>query len=140
MTRWERFEAKVNRSGPGGCWLWTGAPVARGYGRIGFGKTGKGGTVMYAHRFSWELHNGPILDGLNVLHHCDNPPCVNPSHLFLGTQGDNVTDMVQKGRHKNSRKTECKRGHALTTGNIKINRRGARVCQPCIKIRYRSHV
>jgi hypothetical protein len=72
-----------------GCWLWTRAKDRRGYGIFLAGK---------AHRFAWTLANGSIPDGLCVLHHCDNPSCVNPSHLFLGSQMDNVADKVKKGR------------------------------------------
>jgi hypothetical protein len=89
----ERFWEKVQKGE--GCWAWTGATVY-GYGRIGAG--GTYGPALMAHRVSWELHNGPIPEGMNVLHRCDNPPCTNPEHLFLGTHADNVADKVAKGR------------------------------------------
>jgi len=77
-----------------GCWIWTGnRAVKLPYGRIRFH-----GKMMPAHRASWLLHRGPIPDALWVLHSCDNPPCVNPSHLFLGTALDNARDKVTKGR------------------------------------------
>jgi hypothetical protein len=88
-----QFWAKVRKTR--GCWLWIGTTTADGYGRCGFGR----GRRM-AHRFSWELRNGPIKDGLLVLHRCDNPPCVRPSHLFLGTDADNSDDMIRKGRQR----------------------------------------
>ena len=88
-----RFWSKVIK-GPN-CWRWSGAKKD-GYGRIGDKRTK---STLYAHRISWEIHFGPIPDGLNVLHDCDNPECSNPEHLFLGTDGDNVRDKVAKKRH-----------------------------------------
>ena len=77
------------------CWTWN-APLDKdGYGRIRPGGIRK---FWRAHRASWFLHNGPIPEGLHVLHKCDNPPCVNPNHLFLGTISDNAIDMIKKGR------------------------------------------
>jgi hypothetical protein len=78
------------------CWEWTRARV-RGYGQFGVRRAGKQKMVR-AHRFSWELYNGPIPEDLCVLHRCDNPPCCNPEHLFLGTMLDNMRDMALKGR------------------------------------------
>lgn len=76
-----------------GCWLWTGKTINRGYGTIAVF-----GTQWLAHRVGWVLRNGPIPTGLNVCHVCDVRPCVNPDHLFLGTQRDNARDMCRKGR------------------------------------------
>lgn len=83
------------------CWLWTGAKDRRGYGRFrcGFKINGTRRSET-ASRFSWALLNGPIPDGLDVCHHCDTPPCVNPAHLFIGTRQDNVDDMIAKGRYR----------------------------------------
>lgn len=81
-----------------GCWLWTGALDNCGYGQIHLGM----GKHCRAHRASWEIHNGGIAGGLDVLHHYDNPPCTRPDHLFLGTQADNVADMDKKGRRVNA--------------------------------------
>lgn len=86
-----RFWAKVAKSD--GCWEWTGPRLPRGYGVIR-----ADGRQTYAHRVSWLLHFGPIPDRAFVLHHCDNPPCVNPAHLWVGSQADNVRDMIAKGR------------------------------------------
>lgn len=80
-----------------GCWLWTGTRSSYGYGVIGCVKE-RGGRTLRTHRVSWELHFGPIPDGLYVCHRCDNPPCANPAHLFLGTNSDNSNDKVVKGR------------------------------------------
>ena len=89
----ERFWAKVDQSGD--CWVWTGACAP--YGRIREGA--RGSPFLVTHRLAWELSNGPVPDGLMVLHTCDNPPCVNPDHLWLGTAKDNKADEIAKGRH-----------------------------------------
>ena len=93
----DRWAAKVSPEPMSGCWLWTGAVKDLGYGVIGLG-TREQGTAK-AHRVAWELHNGEIPPKMNVLHRCDTPSCVNPSHLFLGTLQDNAIDCVSKGRN-----------------------------------------
>ena len=77
-----------------GCWLWVGPLSGSGYGRLNLG----GGVQVQANRFSWELHNGKIKANLFTCHKCDVRCCVNPEHLFLGTQTENLEDMVRKGR------------------------------------------
>jgi hypothetical protein len=99
-TLQERFIVKVHKTDT--CWLWTGCkhPVL-GYGSIG---TGVGSKTMPAHRASYQIHIGPIPDGLHVLHRCDVRHCVNPEHLWIGTHSDNMADMAAKGRAVSGRR------------------------------------
>lgn len=80
------------------CWNWNGAKTSLGYGNLWLHKDGKRVKNMYAHRVSWLLYRGAIPDSMNVLHKCDNRKCVNPEHLFLGTQKDNMRDKIEKDR------------------------------------------
>lgn len=91
----ERFWKYVPKLHEKMCWEWTGGMDGAGYGTVsnGFGKS-----PLKAHRLSWEIHFGAIPDGLMVCHACDNPSCVNPDHLLLGTQAANALDMSRKGR------------------------------------------
>lgn len=91
---WEdRFWEKVDKTKEG-CWEWTSA-ICDGYGVMWMGIKNP---AMRAHRLSWQMHKGPIPEGMLVCHHCDNRKCVRPDHLFLGTDRDNMHDMIQKGR------------------------------------------
>lgn len=90
----ERFVAVLAEAKPGGCWEWRGAKTPDGYGKM------KVGIVdVRAHRFAYEFFRGAIPDGLLVRHTCDNPACVNPSHLLVGTDKDNSDDKVRRTRH-----------------------------------------
>jgi hypothetical protein len=88
-----RFWTKVDRRGPDECWEWRACRKKSGYGQFRLG-----GKMRRAHRIAWMLAYGPVPDGFHVLHSCDNPPCVNYRHLFIGTQRDNVRDRNSKGR------------------------------------------
>ena len=98
-----RFDSRYKIDPSTDCWLWAGGKTSRGYGNMSFDG---GARRAHAHRVSHELHIGPIPEGFVVCHKCDNPACVNPEHLFAGTQRDNIRDMDAKGR----RVTVAKRG------------------------------
>lgn len=114
-----------------GCWEWTKTRLPKGYGLF------RVLNQKLAHRVSYTIFHGPIFGELHVLHKCDNPPCVNPDHLFLGTPKDNTKDMIIKGRqalNPNRFKTHCPRNHAYT----RVNKNGSRGCKYCDRIRMRK--
>lgn len=139
LARWgvrtveERFWAKVDKSGD--CWLWTGARTPNGYGRFALSKPGH---PVYVHRLSWRManDNAEIPAKMDICHTCDVRHCVRPSHLWLGTRGDNLRDMAAKGRgHRQGMgikpeprgpRTACIHGHAWPQ-----NKNAAGVCLPC---------
>ena len=101
--------------------------------RGGYGRFKRDGRTQQAHRIAW----GDVPDGMDVLHHCDNPPCVRRSHLFLGTNSDNVTDMLAKGRQANQKKTHCPQRHPYDVWNTYYYR-GNRFCRACDRDKKRA--
>jgi hypothetical protein len=139
LTIEQRFWAKVRKRD--GCWEWTGAKNADGYGMIGVNGVGHKRHAP-AHRVSWELHYGHIPTGMWVLHHCDNPPCIRPDHLFIGDRSANMKDCAAKGRltgpqHKRgiTSRTHCVHGHELTPDNSYVHPCGRwRYCLECHRV------
>jgi hypothetical protein len=127
VTLRERFEAKFTPEPMSGCWLWTGAVQGHGYGCFHVG-----GQPLQAHRMAWQLTHGSIAPGIHVLHRCDNPACVNPSHLFLGDPKINAQDRSKKGRGSYQDHTHCKQGHPFSGNNLFISR-GFRRCRACAR-------
>jgi hypothetical protein len=119
--RWREW---VREDGDG-CLVWTASRTGNGYGQW---------RQQPAHRLVYELEIGPIPEGMVVCHRCDNPPCVNPAHLFLGTQADNLRDARTKGHNVQAAKTECVNGHRFDEANTYIYRGRPytrRCCRTC---------
>lgn len=140
MIKWadcDRFWSRVNRTADG-CWEFSGSGNARSGHRAFYVNNQR----VMAHRAAWEISRGPIPEGLCVCHHCDNPPCVNPDHLFLGTVADNNADRDRKGRGRLPRPDQVRRKtagpikHGTITGYIKRECR----CSDCREAvrRYRA--
>ncbi len=128
----ERFWRKVEKSD--GCWEWQGTISPNGYGRIQEG--GKGTAHLGAHRVSYEMHKGPIPEGMVVMHSCDNRRCVNPAHLSVGTHSENTRDAVQKGRWHH--KPPCKKGESHS--QAKLTEDMIREIRACPKDKVPGHV
>lgn len=120
-----RFEEKYIPVPESGCWLWTACTNKDGYGAFRFNDRNN-----LAHRASYEIQTGPIPEGAHVLHKCDNPSCVNPDHLFLGSHQDNMDDMKNKGRSA--------RGQSINAGHKNPSARLTRADVLAIISRYKS--
>ena len=121
-----RFWEKVDVRGPSECWPWLGAKNSRGYGTIRInGRTGRA-----THAACMLAYDRPVPSGFEVCHRCDNPSCVNPTHLWIGTKSDNMQDSIAKGRRYSP---FCKHGHLLNTEKDKF---GQRRCLACDRERW----
>lgn len=127
----ERFFAKIEPIPECGCWIWLGALDQIGYG-LGY----DGRRVLRAHRLSWRIVNGPIPEGIDVLHHCDVRPCVNPHHLFLGTHAENMADMVRKGRSRHVLRLGEKNPSAKLTSAQVAEIRASKELQRTLALRF----
>jgi hypothetical protein len=126
-ARRDRWAARLQARSqpmPSGCTEFRGAHDSKGYGQLMDAEIDQ---PVKAHRIAWFVAYGTIPTGMHVLHRCDNPGCINPTHLFLGTNADNIRDMVAKGRQHHQVKTHCPAGHPLPAPNSK----GQRWCRPC---------
>ena len=116
---WSYVDQRAGQGPNGDCWEWTAGRLEAGYGRLSVGAS-----EVKAHRYAWETAYGPIPTGMMVCHHCDNPPCCNPNHLFIGTAVDNSDDKVAKQRHLFG---ETHRMAKLTDGDVRAIRADARM-------------
>lgn len=128
-----RFWEKVDKSaGPDECWLWTGTTRSDGYGVMQIGTLAEP-KMIRTNRLALELATGePVPDELHACHHCDNPPCVNPAHLYAGTRLENMRDMVERRRQRYLARPDCGKGHLWTPETTKMATDGRRrICLVC---------
>lgn len=133
LHRWipvlDRFWSLVLKKSSQECWEWQGTKTSYGYGDM---KSYPG--ERKTHRISWTIHNGQIPKGMIIRHSCDNPPCVNPAHLLIGTHANNVADKMARKRHPLQKRNHCPHGHPYEGRNLYISpKTKARVCRTCIK-------
>jgi len=120
-----------------GCWEYGGKIRTDGYGSVYINDGTRKGAQALAHRVVYEGMVGPIPEGMFLCHHCDNPKCVRPDHIFVGTDADNKADMYAKGRHSHgerhwlSKVTHCPQGHPYSGYNLYIRKCGRRMCRAC---------
>lgn len=127
-----RFWSHVQKGRGNSCWLWNGGQRVGAYGGITFSAASNLFTTESTHRISWILAKGKIPKGKLILHSCDTPLCVRPSHLFVGTYSDNMSDMLRKGRQWQQKKTHCPHGHKYSKANT-YRHKGGRYCRACQK-------
>lgn len=130
MSLAERFWSKVNKTES--CWVWTACKTKLGYGQFGISNV-----VYYAHRVAYELVRGRIPDGMVIDHLCRNPSCVNPAHLDVVTQSENIKRGVAHSNYSKTMraKTHCKNGHEFNERNTYFKPNGNRNCKTCQKSR-----
>ena len=117
------------------CWEWQGCdePYHGGYARFWYE-----GQTYYASRLSWVINHGDVPEGMVVCHSCDNRKCVSPFHLWLGTQAENIRDMVEKGRDVNSKKRYCRNEHPFNAENT-YTLHGHRYCRTCDREKHQRY-